>query len=236
MAAHSQSTVAAILVAAGSGQRLGADLPKAFVEVAGHTLAEHAVRRFAEHQAVGRVVLVVPQGWGKTAVDHVWPDPDDLVVVVGGATRQASVAAGLAAVPSDVEYVLVHDVARAFVPASVIDAVVRALQNGAEAVVPIVPIADTVRRVQPDGTLAGVVDRSTLVAVQTPQGFRRDVLVAAHERATETATDDAALVEALGRQVVAVPGADAAFKITTPADLVRAESLATQSPILGGTP
>jgi 2-C-methyl-D-erythritol 4-phosphate cytidylyltransferase len=236
MAAHSQLTVAAILVAAGSGQRLGADLPKAFVAVAGRTLAEHAVRRFAGHQAVGRVVLVVPHGWGKAAADQLGPCADDLVVVVGGATRQASVAAGLASVPSDVEYVLVHDVARAFVPASVIDAVVLALHHGAEAVVPTVPIADTVRRVESDGGLAAVIDRTTLVAVQTPQGFRREVLAAAHERATETATDDAGLVEALGHQVVAVPGSDAAFKITTPVDLVRAESLAAQSPILGGTP
>jgi len=124
----------------------------------------------------------------------------------------------------------VHDVARPFVPGRVIDAVLAALRAGAGAVVPVVPIIDTVRRVAPDGTLAGVVDRSTLRAVQTPQGFRCDVLIAAHHQAGgDPATDDASLVEALGREVVAVPGADEAFKITTAADLARAES------VLGGT-
>lgn len=230
MAAHSQSTVAAILVAAGSGERLGADVPKAFVEIAGQSMAEHAVRRFGGHRAIGPIRLVVPLAWVRTAADRLWPFANDLSVVQGGATRQASVAAGLAAVPTDATFVLVHDVARPFVTDTVIDAVVAALMAGADAVVPVVPIHDTVRRVGSDGMLAGVVDRSTLVAVQTPQGFRRDVLIAAHAAASDTATDDAALVEALGHQVVSVPGADEAFKITTPADLAHAESLS------GGTP
>ena len=230
MAANSQSTVAAILVAAGSGERLGADVPKAFVEVAGQSLAEHAVRRFGGHSAIGPIRLVVPLGWERTAADQLWPLANDLTVVHGGATRQASVAAGLAAVPRDVAFVLVHDVARPFVTDTVIDAVVSALVAGADAVVPVVPIHDTVRRVGRDGMLAGVVDRSTLVAVQTPQGFRRDVLIAAHADASDAVTDDAALAEALGHQIVAVPGAESAFKITTPADLARAESLSGGMP------
>jgi 2-C-methyl-D-erythritol 4-phosphate cytidylyltransferase len=161
-------------------------------------------------------------------------------VVVGGDTRQASVAAGLAALADDVEFVLVHDVARPFVPASVIAAVVAELLAGADAVIPVVALHDTVRRIGPDGALDGVVDRSTLVAVQTPQGFRREVLAAAHESADAQATDDAALVEALGYKIVDVPGADEAFKITTPADLARAEALvlgsARSAPTTGGTP
>jgi 2-C-methyl-D-erythritol 4-phosphate cytidylyltransferase len=214
MAAHSQSTVAAILVAAGSGERLGADVPKAFVEVAGTTLLEHAFARFVGHPAIDRCVVVAPA----ERVDEA-ARLTGAVVVAGGAIRRASVAAGLATLDEDVDFVLVHDVARPFVPATVLDAVV-----------PVVPIHDTVRRVGRDGMLAGVVDRSTLVAVQTPQGFRRDVLIAAHAEASDAVTDDAAPVEALGHQVVAVPGADSAFKITTLADLARAESL------FGGTP
>jgi 2-C-methyl-D-erythritol 4-phosphate cytidylyltransferase len=221
-------TVAAILVAAGSGQRLGADQPKAFVPVAGATLLEHAYSRFAGHLAVDRVLVVAPRSHVERAAELTGGH-----VVAGGATRQQSVAAGLAALAPHTEFVLVHDVARPFVPAQVIDAVVAALRDGADAVVPIVPVHDTVRRLEPDGTLGGVVDRATLAAVQTPQGFRLEVLAAAHERGTgRDATDDATLVEALGRRVVGVPGADEAFKVTTAVDLVRAESVArlTSSP------
>jgi 2-C-methyl-D-erythritol 4-phosphate cytidylyltransferase len=234
MAAIGPGTVAAILVAGGSGQRLGAEVPKAFVRVGGATLLEHAAARFAGHPDLVAVVVVAPAGY----VDHA-AELVALPVVAGGATRQASVAAGLAElVPSDVEYVLVHDVARPFTPAAVITAVVDALRAGADAVVPVVPIHDTVRRLDVGGALAGVVDRTTLVAVQTPQGFRRDVLIAAHAAATDTVTDDAGLVEAQGGRVVAVPGADEGFKITTPLDLARAEAvvrlLSAQAPSVPG--
>jgi 2-C-methyl-D-erythritol 4-phosphate cytidylyltransferase len=230
MAAHDRSIVAAILVAAGAGERLGAAVPKAFVEVRGRALLSYAIETFRAHPAVTSLVVVAPP----THLDEA-AGLCGVPVVAGGALRQESVANGLAALPADAEYVLVHDVARPFVPVMVIDAVLRALFDGADAAIPVVPIADTVRQVQPDGALAGVVDRSTLVAVQTPQGFRREVLAHAHqEAATAPVTDDAALAEALGYRVVAVPGADAAFKITTPADLVRAESLAGQSSIPGG--
>lgn len=216
--------VAAILVAAGSGQRLGADVPKAFVQVGGRTLLEYTLERFKNHRAIRSVVVVAPRSHLSDAARVA-----RMPVVAGGTARQQSVAAGLAEVSADVEFVLVQDVARPFVPPDVIDAVIAALRDGAQAVVPVVPVHDTVRRVRKDGRLGALVDRSTLAAVQTPQGFRRDVLIAAHERATgENATDDAALVEALGHHVVAVPGADEAFKITTPADLIRAES------VLGG--
>jgi 2-C-methyl-D-erythritol 4-phosphate cytidylyltransferase len=221
MAAHGPSTVAAILVAAGSGTRLGADVPKAFVPVAGRTLLEHAVDRFTDCAAVSRVVVVAPAAHVTRAAEL-----SDVTVVPGGATRQESVAAGLAALDADVDHVLVHDVARPFVPAAVIEAVVAALRDGASAVVPVVPIHDTVRRVDSDGSLAGVVDRSTLAAVQTPQGFLRSVLADAHASAVTALTDDAALVEALGHRFVPFPGADESFKITSPADLVRAEAFA----------
>jgi len=213
MAATVERPFAAILVAAGSGVRLGADVPKAFVSIDGRTMLEHAAERFA---ACAELVVVAPADRLAEAARLA-----GCRAVAGGTARRDSVAAGLAAVTA--EFVLVHDVARPFVPAAVIDAVLDALVAGADAVVPVVPIHDTVRRIEADGSLAGVVDRASLVAVQTPQGFRRDVLLAAHERGRDLAvTDDAALVEAAGGKVVAVPGADESFKITTPADLARA--------------
>jgi 2-C-methyl-D-erythritol 4-phosphate cytidylyltransferase len=237
MAAHGPSTVAAIVVAAGSGQRLGAGVPKALVVVAGATLLEHAVAAFVDHPGIDVVVVVAP-------ADHLdrARQLTGLDVVPGGATRQASVATGLAALGPPVQFVLVHDAARPFVPASVIDDVLVALRHGADAVVPVVPIPDTVRRIEDGGTLGPTLDRATLVAVQTPQGFRRSVLVEAHEHgAGLAATDDAGLVEAMGGRVVSVPGADESFKVTTPADMARAESVArlrsaAQPTVPGGIP
>jgi 2-C-methyl-D-erythritol 4-phosphate cytidylyltransferase len=227
MAANGPGVVAAILVAAGSGQRLGAAVPKAFVEVAGRSLLARAIATFGANPAIDMLVVVAPPSHLDAAAELTTAP-----VVPGSETRQGSVAAGLAALPPEVEYVLVHDVARPFVPIAVIDAVLAALRRGAAAVVPVVPIHDTVRRIGADGALDGLVDRATLAAVQTPQGFPRAVLTAAHEAAGQHAvTDDAALVEALGHRVVAVPGDDRAFKITTPRDLAFAETLARR----GGT-
>lgn len=222
MAAHGPRTVAAILVAAGSGVRLGADVPKAFVEVAGRTLLQHSVQRFANHPEIGHVLVVAPPAYLHAAAGSTGAQ-----VVAGGATRQQSVLAGLAALVTDVQLVLVHDVARPFVPDSVITAVVAALDRGADGAVPVVPIHDTVRRIDGSGAFVEVLDRAALVAVQTPQGFPREVLVQAHRTGRDLAvTDDAALVEALGRTVVAVPGDDAAFKITRPWDLAVADAIA----------
>lgn len=217
--------VAAVLVAAGSGDRLGADGPKAFVPVAGRSLLEHAAGRFAAHAGVRDLVIVAPAAQTTVAAGLV----PHAVVVPGGRTRQESVARGLAALAGDVDTVLVHDVARAFVPAAVIGRVLAALAAGASAVVPTVPVRDTVRRVAAlTGELGPTVDRSGLCAVQTPQGFRRATLDAAHATADPNATDDASLVEALGEQVVAVPGAEEAFKVTVPLDLALAEAVAAR--------
>ena len=216
--------IAAILVAAGAGQRLGTDVPKAFCTVRGRTLLSYAHARFAGHTMIGSVIIVAPADRLEDAKALTGAD-----VVAGGATRQASVAAGLAALPPDVDAVLVHDVARAFVPAEVIDRVVAALRDGADAVIPTRPVTDTIKRVDAGGRVIETVDRSTLVAVQTPQGFRRDVLFAAHTAGTATrVTDDAGLVEAFGGTVVAVDGADEAFKITRPWDLLLAEAVAAR--------
>jgi 2-C-methyl-D-erythritol 4-phosphate cytidylyltransferase len=228
MAANGLRTAAAILVAAGTGERLGAEVPKAFVPVAGRTLLEHAAARFVTHPLVRDVIVAVPAAFTADAARHA----PAATVVVGGVTRQESVACGLARVAPDVEVVLVHDVARPFVPTEVIDRVLAALER-ADGAVPVVPVTDTIRACDPrTGELGQLVDRTRLRAMQTPQGFRRAALVEAHERGHGLqVTDDVALVEALGRPVVAVAGDERAFKITVPLDLALAEVLAERSDV-----
>ena len=218
-------TVGAIVAAAGRGERLGAEVAKALVPVRGEPLVVHAVRMLTD-AGIGHVVVCAP--------------PDDCarvdelvggaaVVVSGGATRSESVRRGLAALPPDVDTVLVHDAARAFMPVDVIRSVVAAVVDGeADAVVPVLPVADTVKEVA-DGIVVATVDRSRLRAVQTPQGFRREVLAAAHKAAAaDDATDDAALVEASGRTVETVPGSPYGLKVTTAFDLAVVEALLGQ--------
>ena len=225
--------VGIIVVAAGSGTRLGAGAPKGFVGIDGHTILRHALERvFAAPYA--QVVVVAPSGREGDALSEALGaagDRRDLVtVVVGGATRQASVQAGLAALWGDIEIVLVHDAARALTPPEVFERVVESIEAGRAAAIPVLPVIDTIKRV--DGPeIVGAVDRSELSAAQTPQGFRRDVLDAAYRRATAEFTDDAALVADAGHAVAAVPGHPLAFKITTAADLDRARSLVADRPI-----
>ena len=214
-------TVGLVVPAAGSGARLGPGAPKALRVLAGEPLLVHAVRRVREAPSVGPVVVVAPD---ESVVEvRALLRAFDVTVVAGGAERQDSVRLGLAALPDDVDLVLVHDAARAFVPVAVIEAVVAALREGAAAVVPVLAVGDTVKRVV-EGVVAETVDRSALRAVQTPQGFVRAVLEKAH--AVDVAvTDDASLVEALGIAVVTVPGAPEAFKVTTPFDLMVADAV-----------
>jgi 2-C-methyl-D-erythritol 4-phosphate cytidylyltransferase len=218
----------ALVVAAGSGTRLGADVPKAFAGLAGRPLLAHAVELFEEHPAVDRMVLVVPEGWEEPASLLA----DQLVAgkvaaaVAGGPSRGESVALGLAEVPGDAAIVLVHDAARPLASAELVDRVLAGLSE-AEGSIPAVPVADTVKRVA-DGLVAETLDRSALVAVQTPQGFRADVLRRAYDRhATEVAaaTDCASLVESAGGAVAVVPGDPRNLKVTDPQDLERAERL-----------
>lgn len=147
----------------------------------------------------------------------------DALAVAGGETRTQSVRRALAAVPDDVEHVLVHDAARPFTPTGVVHRVLDALRTGEQAVVPVLPVSDTVKAVDDRGYVTRTYDRSVLRAVQTPQGFSRDVLVRAYASGAE-ATDDAALVEALGVRVRTVDGDPAAGKITSSADLAAAEA------------
>ncbi|MFJ8040630.1 2-C-methyl-D-erythritol 4-phosphate cytidylyltransferase [Kitasatospora sp. NPDC096147] len=231
------AVAAAVVPAAGRGERLGPGAPKALRELGGVPLLVHAVRALARSRAVGLVVVAAPPDGVAEVVgllDSHGLDGKDVRVVAGGATRQESVRLGLAAIPADVPVVLVHDAARPLVPVEVVDAVAAAVRAGAGAVVPAVPLADTVKRVepQPGGRPEPVLetpDRSALRAVQTPQGFRRELLAEVHERALAepelTVTDDAGMVEHYGGPVVVVPGHEEAFKVTRPLDLVLAEAV-----------
>ncbi len=148
-----------------------------------------------------------------------------MTVVPGGAERQASVAAALAAVPAGPTIVLVHDAARALTPPELVESVAAAVRGGRDAVIPVLPVVDTIKEVGADEVVLGTVDRSALRAVQTPQGFRRAVLSAAHAAAGDSLTDDAGLVEKQGVAVSCVPGSEYALKITRPFDLALAEHL-----------
>jgi 2-C-methyl-D-erythritol 4-phosphate cytidylyltransferase len=214
----------AIIVGAGAGDRLGADRPKAFVRLRGRTLLAASLAVFDDHPGIDGIVCVVPPGYEDRATLVV----DDLLAdkvssaVAGGATRALSVASGLAAVPASARFVLVHDAARALVTPGVIDRVLAGLGGGAEAVIPGVPLVDTVKRVQ-EGVVVETLRRDELVAVQTPQGFPRAVLAEALAAVSDDATDCASLVELAGRAVTVVEGDPGNYKITTAEDLARAE-------------
>jgi 2-C-methyl-D-erythritol 4-phosphate cytidylyltransferase len=221
--------VTVLVPAAGLGTRLGPGGPKALRQLGGVSLLVHAVRRLCEAPSVGSVVVAAPVGCASEVSDllaaQIAPGDVQLDVVEGGSTRQLSVGAALAAAPSRYEIVLVHDAARAFAPADLVERVAEAVRAGHHAVVPVLPVVDTIKQVDESGHVIATLDRSALRAVQTPQGFRRDVLEAGHRQAVDAHTDDAGLVEKLGVRVFGVPGAEAALKITRPADLAFAEML-----------
>jgi 2-C-methyl-D-erythritol 4-phosphate cytidylyltransferase len=224
-------SVAAIVPAAGRGERLGPGQPKALREIGGVPMLVHAVRALSRARLVDLVVVAAPpDGVGEVNALLAMHDLGAQVsVVAGGAERQQSVARALATLPADVDTVLVHDAARPLAPSELVDAVVAAVLAGHCAVVPGLPVADTVKRV---GIGAGSIEpvaetlpRVGLRLIQTPQGFDRAVLAEAHAAADHLATDDAGLVERLGLPVVVVAGSTEAFKITRPIDLVLAEAV-----------
>lgn len=207
----SARNVWAVVVAAGQGVRFGG--PKQYELAAGHPVLEWSVSA-ARAACEGVVVVVAPD----RLVDGSPPGGAD-VVVAGGSTRSASVRAGLAAVPAEAEVVLVHDAARPCASPGLFASVVAAVRGGADAALPAVPLTDSIR------TVAGrPVDRTDLLAVQTPQGFAPDVLRAVHAGEPE-ATDDASLVDEAGGRVVTVPGEVDNRKITTAADLALADAV-----------
>ncbi|MFD7511926.1 2-C-methyl-D-erythritol 4-phosphate cytidylyltransferase [Streptomyces sp. NPDC059853] len=245
---------AVIIPAAGRGVRLGPGIPKALRLLNGVPILVHAVRAMAAARSVATVIVVAPpdgaEGVRALLDEHPLPRPVALHVVPGGTTRQESVRLGLAALPADADVVLVHDAARPLVPVDTTEAVARAVRDGAPAVVPALPLTDTVKQIAapgPGGTsrggepvpVTGTPDRALLRAVQTPQGFAPDVLLDAHRRLAGLggeggATDDAGMVERLGLPVVLVPGHEEAFKVTRPLDLVLAEAVLARRRITDG--
>jgi 2-C-methyl-D-erythritol 4-phosphate cytidylyltransferase len=226
--------VVAIVVAAGSGSRLGAAVPKALVPIAGVSLLRRSLTQLAAGGAQ-QAIVVVPAD----EVDAFDADLGDAPLptrrVIGGAQRQDSVAAGLAVLPELLGeadgVILIHDAARAFVPADVVGRVSDAVRAGAPAVIPVTAVTDTIREVDDLGSR--VIDRTRLRGVQTPQGFRRSIIEDAHAALAETGTpvtDDAAAVEYTGNEVALVDGDALAFKITTPLDLLLARAVAEGRP------
>ncbi|MFM6962799.1 MAG: 2-C-methyl-D-erythritol 4-phosphate cytidylyltransferase [Micrococcales bacterium] len=216
--------LAVIVVAAGRGERLLANKPKAFVEILGRTILEHSLTPLSNLDALAQVIIAAPATHQQPALDIA-----DVVlgravvridVVVGGETRQQSIANALAVLSHEAKIVLVHDAARAFASTELFARVANAVRETSSACIPAVEIADTIKRVEGQNVLE-TVDRSTLRAAQTPQGFVASELVAAYREAGADFTDDAALMQSLGHKVLFIAGEPNAEKITTPGDLVR---------------
>jgi 2-C-methyl-D-erythritol 4-phosphate cytidylyltransferase len=221
---NARGDVAVLVVAAGAGVRLGPGGPKALRLLGGEPLLIHAVRRVAAAPSVRLIVVAAPPA-EVDAVRALLVPVAPVTVVAGGADRQRSVAAALSAVPDDLEIVLVHDAARALTPPQLIEDVAAAVRGGRPAVIPVLPVVDTIKEIGPGEVVLGTVDRSVLRSVQTPQGFRREVLAAAHGAGLDPHTDDAGMVEKAGVTVACVPGSELALKITRPLDLILAEAL-----------
>ena len=235
--------VIALIAAAGQGTRLGAEVPKAYVELRGRTLLERSVRALLASGVVDEVIVLVspdmePEaariiGRIDTAGAKDTTNAAPIRLVHGGSERADSVWAGLQAIPDDDAVVLIHDAARALTPPAMVRGVAKRVLEGAPAAVPVVPVADTIKEVAADAVLS-TPDRSRLRAVQTPQAFRLSALRQANldywaEQPEFTATDDASLMEWHGERVATVPGDTLAFKITTPIDLTLAHALTEET-------
>ncbi len=230
------SEACAVLTAAGSGSRLGCELPKALVSLSGRPLVWWAARGLRAG-GVGAIVVTAPAS-SIEDFQRALTDIDRLTVVAGSdRSRQESVALGLAALGErDADaVVLVHDAARPLTPSQVTERVIDAVTGGAGAVIPVLPVTDTLKTVDAAGIVTGTPRRSDMVAVQTPQGFRWDVLMRAHEAGASlgadeaaAATDDAGLVEAIGGSVQTVAGDERSMKVTRPLDLALAQILAAE--------
>ena len=235
--------VIALIAAAGQGTRLGAEVPKAYVELRGRTLLERSVRALLASGVVDEVIVLVspdmePEaariiGRIDTAGAKSATNAVPIRLVHGGSERADSVWAGLQALPDDDAVVLIHDAARALTPAAMVRDVAKRVLEGAPAAVPVVPVADTIKEVAADAVVS-TPDRSRLRAVQTPQAFRLSALRQANldywaQQPEFTATDDASLMEWHGERVATVPGDTLAFKITAPIDLTLAHALTEET-------
>jgi 2-C-methyl-D-erythritol 4-phosphate cytidylyltransferase len=218
-------SVWAILVAAGRGERLGLEHPKAFAKLGEDPLLAEPLRRLEDSDWIDGIVVVAPLGWEEPAIllaEELGCGKAN-ACVAGGATRTDSVRAGLAEVPPTALVVLVHDVARPLISDAVIERVLAPLSEGWDGAVPGIPVADTLKRVGPDGAIEETVARDSLYAVQTPQAFVADVLRRALASGAE-ATDCAGLVEAAGGRVKVVEGDPRLLKVTTADDLAKIAS------------
>lgn len=220
--------VGVVIVAGGSGSRVGGEELKQFRWVAGKPMLLHSVQTFMARADVGMVVVVLPQRYAGDPPPWLFQcDVDRLLVSVGGRTRSESVANGLDDLPDEAQIVLVHDAARPLVGAATIERVVTAVRAG-RSVVAALPVVDTLKQVDDDGRIERTVSRESLWRAQTPQGFPRQVIVDAHRRAMAdrvSATDDAALLERLGIPVHVVRGSERALKVTEPDDFARVDAL-----------
>jgi 2-C-methyl-D-erythritol 4-phosphate cytidylyltransferase/2-C-methyl-D-erythritol 2,4-cyclodiphosphate synthase len=204
---------AAIIAAAGMGHRLGANLPKSLVKLIDKTLLEHAVANLAPVAQL--LIVTAPAGY---EAEYKKLLGEEVEVITGGVLRSDSIRIAIAKIPSNYEYVLVHDAARALASTRLASEVINQLIRGQQAVIPTLEVIDTIKEVDNQGYVRNTLNRAALKIVQTPQGFSRSILERAHQ-ASEDATDDAALVEALGIKVKTIAGEDQAFKITTKGDI-----------------
>lgn len=219
--------VAALVPAAGKGERLGPGAPKALREIAGTPMLVHAVKALAASPMVEVVIVAAPEA-SVEEVRALLSRQDfsaDVSVVAGGDSRSESVARALIALPDDVDVVLVHDAARPLVPVEVVTGVANAVRDGHDAVIPVIPVVDTIKSINDDGQILGTVPREQLRSTQTPQGFRRETLQRAHAEVDSPVTDDAGMVESLGIDVHAIEGHEEAFKVTKPLDFLLAEAV-----------
>jgi 2-C-methyl-D-erythritol 4-phosphate cytidylyltransferase/2-C-methyl-D-erythritol 2,4-cyclodiphosphate synthase len=207
--------IAAIIAAAGSGERFGASIPKALIQLGDRTLLEHSISALSS--VADQIVVTAPAGYEDQIRALVGTE---ITVVTGGATRSESVRLGLAAITS-ADFVLVHDAARALASRELAARVVASLRAGEVAVIPALPEVDTVKVIDAQGYVTSTPDRASLRRVQTPQGFTYAVLKSAHQNSAD-ATDDAVLVAEAGHKVRVIDGEERAIKITTPSDLATA--------------
>jgi 2-C-methyl-D-erythritol 4-phosphate cytidylyltransferase len=217
----------AVLAAAGSGERLGGDRPKAFAKLGDRVLLAEPLERLERSDWVDAIVIVAPVGWEEPSILLAEELSAGKVsaCVPGGATRAESVRAGVSEVPEEAAVILVHDAARPFLPEDVIERVLTVLGEGWDGAVPGLRVADTIKRTGADDAVVETLDRDGLVAVQTPQAFVASALRRAIEGGTRDATDCAALVEASGGRVRVVEGDHRLVKVTTSSDLELVERL-----------
>lgn len=214
---------AAIIAGAGMGHRLGAEIPKALIQIQGITLLERAFISLS--RVVDEIVITAPEGYEEQFKAIVGQSAE---VITGGVLRSDSIRVALKALSPSVENVLIHDAARALASSALAARVLGELRSGQSAVIPVLKVIDTIKEIDRDGFVRATPDRSSLVAAQTPQGFNRQVLERAHS-ASDDATDDAALVEAIGIKVKTIDGEASAFKITTKEDIGQALLLLSPS-------